>query len=79
MKEQEPYDPLNEPTVSMKDHFKRFIKHKSIEELISQDNKLFSEIRNLESEKHILVTQNYKKFVSATETINTVNNKLILR
>jgi hypothetical protein len=67
-------DPLNNPNLHIKGHFKNFIKNKSIEELIAYDNKLFSEVRNLESEKHILVTQNYKKFVAATETINTVNN-----
>lgn len=66
-------DPLDNPDLIIKDHFKSFIKTKKIEELIAYDNKLFSEVRNLESEKHILVTQNYKKFVSATETINTVN------
>jgi hypothetical protein len=65
-------DPLNNPNISIKEYFGSFIKTKSVEELIGYDNKLFSEIRNLESEKHILVTQNYKKFVAATETINTV-------
>jgi hypothetical protein len=70
-------DPLNDPTLNAKDHFKQFIKNRSIEELIAYDNKLFSEVRNLESEKHILVTQNYKKFVAATETINTVRKLTI--
>ena len=65
-------NPLDNENLKIADYFKSFIKHKSIEELISEDNKLFTEIRNLESEKHILVTQNYKKFVTATETINTV-------
>lgn len=65
-------DSLNNPDLDVKGYFKEFIKDKSIEELISEDNKLFVEVRNLDSEKHILVTQNYKKFVSATETINTV-------
>ncbi len=65
-------NPLNDPNLQIKPHFKNFIKDKSIEELIAYDNKIFSEVRNLESEKHILVTQNYKKFVAATETINTV-------
>ena len=78
-----PYDndPLNNPEINIKDHFKNFIRNKNIEELIAYDNKLFSEVRNLESEKHILVTQNYKKFVAATETINTVrkNNNLKLK
>jgi len=67
-------EPLNNPNISVKEYFNSFIKTKSIEELIAFDNKLFSEIRNLESEKHILVTQNYKKFVAATETINTVRD-----
>jgi hypothetical protein len=63
---------LDKPDLDIKDYFKDFIKYRSIDELISYDNKIFSELRNLDSEKHILVTQNYKKFVSATETINTV-------
>jgi hypothetical protein len=66
------FEPLDDPHLNVKDHFKSFIRDKSIEELIAVDNKLFSEVRNLENEKHILVTQNYKKFVASTETINTV-------
>ncbi len=66
------FEPLDDPSLNVKEHFKTFIKNKAIEELIAVDNKLFSEVRNLENEKHILVTQNYKKFVAATETINTV-------
>ncbi len=68
---------LDDPKVNVKEYFKRFIKPKKIDELIAADNKLFSEVRNLESEKHVLVTQNYKKFVSATETINTIKSSLI--
>ena len=65
-------NPLDDENLNVKDYFKEFIKKRNIEELIAEDNKLFNEVRNLESEKHILVTQNYKKFVSATETINSV-------
>lgn len=70
--EQYPGESLDHANLNVKEYFKDFIKHRSIEELISFDNKIFSELRNLDSEKHILVTQNYKKFVTATETINTV-------
>ena len=72
-----PEPSLDDPKVNIKEYFKRFIKPKKIDELIAADNKLFSEVRNLESEKHVLVTQNYKKFVSATETINTIKSSLI--
>ena len=68
---------LDNPDVNVKEYFRNFIKNKKIDELIAADNKLFSEVRNLESEKHVLVTQNYKKFVSATETINTIKSSLI--
>ncbi len=68
-------DMLDHSDLNVKEYFKEFIKNRSIEELISFDNKIFSELRNLDSEKHILVTQNYKKFVTATETINTVHYK----
>ena len=68
---------LDDPKVNVKEYFKNFIKNRKIDELIAADNKLFSEVRNLESEKHVLVTQNYKKFVSATETINTIKSSLI--
>ena len=72
-----PEPSLDDPKVNVKEYFKRFIKPKKIDELIAADNKLFSEVRNLESEKHVLVTQNYKKFASATETINTIKSSLI--
>ena len=68
---------LDDPNVNVKEYFRKFIKPKKINELIAEDNKVFSEVRNLESEKHVLVTQNYKKFVSATETINTIKSSLI--
>jgi hypothetical protein len=70
-------DALDAPNLNVKEYFKNYIKTKKIEELIATDNKLFSEVRNLESEKHVLVTQNYKKFVSATETINTIKSSLL--
>ena len=68
---------LDNPDLNVPEYFKQYIKEKKIEELISTDNKLFSEVRNLESEKHVLVTQNYKKFVSATETINNIKSSLL--
>ena len=71
------YEPLDDANLNVKDFFKTYIKNKSIEELIAEDNKLFSEVRNLENDKHILVTQNYKKFVASTETINTVDQYLL--
>lgn len=77
--ETSPSEMLDKPDLEVKEYFKEFIKHRSIEELISFDNKIFSELRNLDSDKHILVTQNYKKFVTATETINTVHNNIIIK
>ena len=68
---------LDDPKVNIKEYFKNFIKDKKIDQLIATDNKLFSDVRNLESGKHVLVTQNYKKFISATETINTNKSSLI--
>ncbi len=68
---------LDNQKTDIKAYFNEYIKNKSISELLEQDNKIFSEIKNLENEKHVLVTQNYKKFVCATETINTVS--LILK
>ena len=70
-------EPLDRKDLNVKEYFTDFIKTKKIDELIAYDNKLFSEVRNLESEKHVLVTQNYKKFVSATETINTIKSSLV--
>lgn len=68
---------FDQANFNSKECFYNFIKTKKIDELITFDNKLFSEVRNLESEKHILVTQNYKKFVSATETINSIKSSLV--
>jgi len=67
-----PDDNLDKPETNIKEYFRDFIRTKTLEELIASDNKVFSEIRDLENEKHYLVTQNYKKFVTATETINNV-------
>lgn len=67
---------LDDPKSEIKSLFKLFIKDKSIEQLLEQDNKIFSEIKALENEKHIMVTQNYKKFVTATETINSIKLSL---
>lgn len=69
-------NPLDNPKLDVKNYFNEYIKNKSISQLLEQDNKVFSEIKALENEKHILVTQNYKRFVSATETINTVSSIL---
>ena len=65
-------DSLDKQDINVKDYFKEFIRTKTLDELITSDNKVFAEIRDLENEKHYLVTQNYKKFVTATETINNV-------
>ena len=67
---------LDNPNIEISSFFKEYIKDKSITNLLEQDNKLFSEIKSLENEKHLLVTQNYKKFVSATETINSIRHSL---
>lgn len=68
----ENFQMLDSGDIDVKLEFQNQIKFKSLNELISLDNKLFTEIKNLESEKYSLVAQNYKKFISATETINNV-------
>jgi len=77
-------NPLDSNDINIEEYYKSYIKNRSIDELINQDNKVFAgrilyylEIKELESEKHYLVTQNYKKFVSATETINQIKSSLI--
>ena len=79
-------NPLDTNNINIGEYYRSYIKNKSIDELINQDNKVFAginmwfyiiEIKELESEKHYLVTQNYKKFVSATETINHIKSSLI--
>ena len=67
---------LDDPKLDSKQYFKTYIKNQSIDQLLEKDNKIFTEIKSLENEKHILVTQNYKKFVSATETINSIKFSL---
>ena len=37
---------LDNPDLNVPEYFKSYIKEKKIEELISTDNKLFSEVRN---------------------------------
>ena len=69
---------LDRPETNVKQYFREFIRTKTLEELIASDNRVFAEIRDLENEKHYLVTQNYKKFVTATETINNVKDKFYI-
>jgi len=69
---------LDRPETNIKQYFREFIRTKTLEELIASDNRVFAEIRDLENEKHYLVTQNYKKFVTATETINNVKDKIYI-
>lgn len=63
---------LDKNNINIKNYFSEFVKEKSMSELLDYDNKLFDEIKKLENEKQILVTQNYKKFIVATDTINDV-------
>lgn len=68
---------LDNENIDIKNYYSTFIKDKSIEQLLDKDNKIFADIKVLENEKHVMVTQNYKKFVTATETINSIKFSLL--
>jgi len=59
-----------------KGYFRNFIKDKGIEDIISKNNELFSEIRTLDSELQTLVYENYSKFISATDIIKNIKTNM---
>lgn len=50
-------------------------KEKTLHEIIETENEIVKETRKLDSEMQTLVSENYNKFISATDTIRKVNRQ----
>ena len=52
------------------------LQYKSLEELVQRGNAMVSEIKSLDSDMQMLVYENYNKFISATDTIRKMKNRV---
>eukprot|EP01119_Soliformovum_irregulare_P019180 TRINITY_DN6020_c1_g1_i1.p1 TRINITY_DN6020_c1_g1~~TRINITY_DN6020_c1_g1_i1.p1 ORF type:complete len:758 (+),score=217.39 TRINITY_DN6020_c1_g1_i1:34-2274(+) len=72
---QEPGD-IDGSAFDSKAYFENLLETKNLKQLIDNDNKMFSEIKQLDSAMKRLVYDNYNKFISATETIRTMKTNV---
>ena len=52
------------------------LQYKSLEELVQRGNAMVSEIKSLDSDMQMLVYENYNKFISATDTIRKMKQRV---
>ena len=52
------------------------LQYKSLEELVQRGNAMVSEIKSLDSDMQMLVYENYNKFISATDTIRQMKQRV---
>ena len=52
------------------------LQYKSLEELVQRGNAMVSEIKSLDSDMQMLVYENYNKFISATDTIRKMKDRV---
>ena len=52
------------------------LQQRSLEELVQRGNAMVSEIKSLDSDMQMLVYENYNKFISATDTIRQMKNRV---
>ena len=55
------------------------LQHKSLPELMQRGIAMVSEIKSLDSDMQMLVYENYNKFISATDTIRKMKNRVEVR
>ena len=67
-------DPLDINSTSFESdlYLKSLIKEKNLAEIMDCENEIVKETRKLDSEMQTLVSENYNKFISATDTIRKV-------
>eukprot|EP01035_Chromulina_nebulosa_P020213 gene20213-26242_t len=57
-------------------YVKKLLLQSPLDDLLSKDIKISQEIKNLDSDMQMLVYDNYKKFISATETIKRMKSNV---
>ncbi|KAF7722264.1 Vacuolar protein sorting-associated protein 51 [Apophysomyces ossiformis] len=60
---------IDDTTFNSSKYFSKLLKEKPLRDLIEEDNKLMTEIREIDGDMKTLVYENYNKFISATDTI----------
>ena len=71
-----PSENITSPDFSSKIYLRRILREKQAKDLLNLDNKLVTEIRNIDSEMKAMVYENYSQFISATDAIEKVNQHL---
>ena len=69
----DPYD-LNSTSFESDLFLKRLIKERTLNEIMDIENEIVKETRKLDSEMQTLVSENYNKFISATDTIRKMRS-----
>ena len=63
---------INGPSFEPDAYLNRLIKERSLTELMDKEAEMVQHIKSLDSDMQTLVYENYNKFISATDTIRTV-------
>jgi len=74
-------DPLDDVNIDANNfnatkYVSSLLQYKSLEELVARGNSMVSEIKSLDSDMQMLVYENYSKFISATDTIQEMKQRV---
>lgn len=67
---------LDGPSFNSDKYVGRLLDNQSLAELVHKGNDLVTEIKSLDSDMQMLVYENYNKFISATDTIRAMKQKV---
>ena len=67
---------IDGPAFSADRYVSNLLQYKSLEELVQRGNAMVGEIKSLDSDMQMLVYENYNKFISATDTIRTMKQRV---
>lgn len=67
---------LDGPSFNSDKYVSRLLENQSLADLVHKGNDLVSEIKSLDSDMQMLVYENYNKFISATDTIRAMKQKV---
>lgn len=74
--QQRALDPIDRNDFDADSHVRDLLETKSLSELLSEDDRLCSDVKTLSSEMQMLVYENYSKFISATDTIRDMQENV---
>jgi hypothetical protein len=67
---------LDGPSFNSDKYVSRLLENQSLADLVHKGNDLVTEIKSLDSDMQMLVYENYNKFISATDTIRSMKEKV---